>query len=55
MYELEVAVCARDVDATFYKTTIRFDSVWRPGGHIWSGLKVDPFSGGRFSPESEAA
>jgi hypothetical protein len=53
-YELEVAVCARDVDASFYKTTVSFNGVWRRGSEIWDGLAIDPFEQGRFLPESEA-
>lgn len=47
-YELEIALCARDVDATFYRTMVRFDGVWRVGSDIWRGLRVDPFKRGRF-------
>jgi hypothetical protein len=52
-YELEVAVCARDVDASFYNTTITFDGVWRRGNAIWTGLKVGAFEEGSILPESE--
>jgi hypothetical protein len=54
-YELEVAVCARDVDASFYKTMVSFNGEWRRGNKVWDGLDIDPFERGRFLPESEAA
>jgi hypothetical protein len=42
-YELELAVCARDVDASFYTSTIEFDGKWRQGPEIWHTLRINRF------------
>jgi hypothetical protein len=50
-YELELAVTARDVDAVFYNTTIRFENTrerdpWEMRRH----LKVSPLKDGPLRP-----
>jgi hypothetical protein len=46
-YELELAVCARDVDARFYSTMIEFDGRWHDGPGVWEKLRIHPFGDGR--------
>jgi len=46
-YELELAVCARDVDATFYVAEVHYDGKWRSGPDIWRHLRLEGLSAGR--------
>jgi hypothetical protein len=47
IYELELAVCGRDIDARFYATTIEFDGKWHDEPSVWDNLRINPFREGR--------
>jgi hypothetical protein len=48
-YDPELAVTARDVDAVFYNTTIRFDNTWeKEPWDLTRHLKASPLTKGRL-------